>query len=42
MVSDSTIEQLLCDGADASALCDEAENAGGLDNVSAMLITVGL
>ena len=41
MVSDRMIENLLNDGADASQLCDEAENAGGLDNVSVALITIG-
>jgi protein phosphatase len=41
MVSDRMIENLLNDGADASQLCDEAENAGGHDNVSVALITIG-
>lgn len=41
MVSDRMIENLLNDGADASQLCDEAENAGGLDNVSVAMITIG-
>lgn len=41
MVSDRMIENLLNDGADAYQLCDEAENAGGLDNVSVALITIG-
>ena len=40
MVSDDTIQQMLADGCEASALCHVAEDAGGFDNVSAVIIRV--
>lgn len=40
MVPDSRIEQMLIENSDAMALCDAAEDAGGLDNVSAIVIRV--
>lgn len=40
MVSDDTIQQMLADGCEASALCRVAEDAGGFDNVSAVIIRV--
>ncbi len=40
MVPDATIERLLAEGADAHALCLAAEEAGGFDNVSAIVIHV--
>ncbi len=40
MLNDQKIEQLLKRGADASALCNAAEIAGGLDNVSVCVIDV--
>ena len=40
MVSDDTIQQMLADGYEASALCRVAEDAGGFDNVSAVIIRV--
>jgi len=41
MLADNVIEQMLNDGYDAEALCHAAEEAGGFDNVSAIVITVG-
>jgi len=38
MVNDETIVQMLTDGFDADALCMAAEDAGGIDNVSAIVI----
>jgi protein phosphatase len=40
MVDDATIERMLSEGFDASALCDAAEEAGGYDNVSVIVITI--
>ena len=40
MVSDDTIEHMLAEGCDAAALCRVAEDAGGFDNVTAIVITV--
>ena len=40
MLTDDRIEHLLKCGADANALCEAAEIAGGLDNVSACVIDI--
>ncbi len=40
MVSDEEIEALLNQGADSSALCRAAEEAGGYDNVSVIVVQV--
>jgi protein phosphatase len=40
MINDDDIKQLLSKGADATMLCEEAEKAGGYDNVSAIVIKV--
>ncbi len=40
MLSDQEIELLLIDGCDALKLCESAEDAGGFDNVSAIVIRV--
>lgn len=40
MVSDEDISHLLANGTDASGLCDAAEKAGGLDNVSVILFKI--
>ena len=40
MLTDLKIEQMLKQGADAEALCNAAETAGGLDNISACVIDV--
>jgi protein phosphatase len=40
MVNDHDIEQLLCEGASASTLCAAAVDAGGYDNVSALVLNV--
>ena len=40
MVSDEHLSMMLSQGADASALCCEAEKSGGLDNVSACIAQV--
>ena len=40
MISDERIQQLVCDGANANALCEAAIEAGGYDNVSVCLFTV--
>lgn len=40
MVCDADIEQMLADGYEADALCQTAEQAGGFDNVSAIVIHV--
>ena len=39
MVSDSTIEKLLNEKANANTLCEEAINEGGFDNVSACILS---
>lgn len=41
MVPDDQIETMLAGDADASALCQRAEDLGGLDNVSAIVVRVG-
>jgi protein phosphatase len=41
MVPDDQIETMLAGDADASALCQRAEDLGGLDNVSAVVVRVG-
>ena len=40
MVNDEEIEKLLNDGFDADAFCQAAEDAGGIDNVSVIVIRV--
>ena len=40
MLTNQKIEQMLKHGADAEALCEAAETAGGLDNISACVIDV--
>lgn len=40
MLTDQEIEQLLADGADATALCQAAIKAGGYDNVSVCVINI--
>ena len=40
MLDDAAISELLAQGADASALCSAAIEAGGIDNVSCCVITV--
>lgn len=40
MIADETIERMLNEGENASALCLEAEKAGGYDNVSAIVIKI--
>lgn len=40
MVSDARIARMLSDGANANLLCEAAVERGGLDNVSACLITI--
>lgn len=40
MIDDTTIERLLTEDSDATALCEAAEDAGGLDNVSVIVIRV--
>jgi protein phosphatase len=40
MVEDSLIEKMLIEGYDATSLCEAAEDAGGLDNVSVIIIQV--
>ena len=40
MVEDSIISKLLCSGVEAEGLCDAAENAGGYDNVSVVVVRV--
>jgi serine/threonine protein phosphatase PrpC len=40
MVDDARITRLLSESADANRLCDAAIEEGGLDNVSACLVTI--
>lgn len=40
MVSDEALQQMLLEGCDADALCLAAENEGGFDNVSAIVVHV--
>ena len=40
MLSDQQIQQMLCEGADASALCSAAVKEGGFDNVSVCVVKV--
>lgn len=40
MLSDTDIENMLNAGVNASALCEAAERAGGLDNVSVILVNI--
>jgi len=40
MLSDEQLQNLLNDGADANTLCLAAEDAGGFDNVSAIVVSV--
>lgn len=40
MLSDQTIQELLNEGTDAYALCNAAEEAGGYDNVTAIIVKV--
>jgi protein phosphatase len=40
MLPDETIERMLVEGSDATALCVAAEAAGGYDNVSAIVVRV--
>ncbi|MBR1932704.1 MAG: serine/threonine-protein phosphatase [Prevotella sp.] len=40
MISDADIAQLLVRGHDAQALCDAAEEAGGADNVSTIVVRI--
>ena len=40
MLSNDEIERLLAEGADATSLCNAAEEAGGLDNVSVVVVHV--
>ena len=40
MVDDEVIERMLNEGCDASALCAVAENNGGIDNISVVIVNV--